>query len=145
MQINGQIKICNKWVNGEIDKTQFDFEDRGSVSFGSLQWTNVKKGKNGAKDEFTTTVKKFAIFDAHISGFVQANIEQKLEIKGELVGNTYLDKKDGSKKKSEQVIISEATLAVVKDKQNDYQKDTVGLVPQKSQYQEEEDDATIPF
>lgn len=140
MQIKGKVKISNKWINGQIDKSQFDFESRGNIAFGALSWTDVKKGKNGAKDEFTTTTKRFAAFEPNLIEFLQNSLEQYLEIEGKLVGSSYVDK-EGKKRNKEQIIIEQATLAEKavskhsQDKGNAYQK----------QEEEQDDGLMIPF
>jgi hypothetical protein len=141
MNINGKVKISNKWVDKQIDKSQFDFDNRGNIAFGSLNWTDVKKGKNGAKDEFTTTTKRFATFNSDVMNLIQSSLGEFLEIKGKLVGNSYIDK-EGKKKNQEQIIIDEAELFVKeisqhsKDKGNGYQQQAEDS---------EENDSMIPF
>jgi len=110
MQVKGKVKINNKWIDNQIDKSQFDFESRGNIAFGSIQWTDVKKGKNGAKDEFTTTTKRFATFDANVISFLENALGQQIEIEGKLVGSSYVDK-EGKKKIQERIVIDKASLA----------------------------------
>lgn len=143
MQINGKCKIANKWINNEIDKNQFDFENKGMMAIGTLQWSDVKKGKNGAKDEFTTTTKRFITFDSGTIDLIQSSLGQNIMIEGKLQGSSYTDK-EGKKKKNEQVIIDKVSLAegsISKhsaDKGNDF-------VAESNHVEEELDDSTIPF
>tara|TARA_R110000868_G_scaffold88938_3_gene247813 strand:+ start:3131 stop:3559 length:429 start_codon:yes stop_codon:yes gene_type:complete len=142
MQINGKCKIANKWINNEIDKNQFDFENKGMMAIGTLQWSDVKKGKNGAKDEFTTTTKRFITFDSGTIDLIQSSLGQNIMIEGKLQGSSYTDK-EGKKKKNEQVIIDKVSLAegsISKhsaDKGNDFVAE--------SNHVEEELDDSIPF
>jgi len=109
MEIKGKAKVANKWINNEISKTEFDFENRGNVAFGSLQWSDVKKGKNGAKDEFTTVKKRFATFDASVMDVLYNSFGKQVLIEGKLVGSSYIDK-EGKKKVQEQIIVDKASL-----------------------------------
>lgn len=141
MNINGKVRISNKWVDGQIDKTKFDFDNRGNIAFGSLNWTDVKKGKNGAKDEFTTTTKRFATFNGDVINLLKNSLGEFLEIKGKLVGNSYIDK-EGKKKNQEQIIIDEAELFVKEISQ--HSKDKANGYQQQVEESEEQDDE-IPF
>ena len=142
MQINGKCKIANKWVNNEIDKNQFDFENKGMMAIGTLQWSDVKKGKNGAKDEFTTTTKRFITFDSGTIDLIQSSLGQNIMIEGKLQGSSYTDK-EGKKKKNEQVIIDKVSLAEGSISKHSADKGN-GFVTE-SNYVEEELDDSIPF
>ena len=143
MQINGKCKIANKWINNEIDKNQFDFENKGMMAIGTLQWSDVKKGKNGAKDEFTTTTKRFITFDSGTIDLIQSSLGQNIMIEEGSDEDDAEDAKEGKKKKNEQVIIDKVSLAegsISKhsaDKGNDFVAE--------SNHVEEEFDDSIPF
>jgi single-stranded DNA-binding protein len=142
MQIYGKCKIANKWVNNEIDKNQFDFENKGMMAIGTLQWSDVKKGKNGAKDEFTTTTKRFITFDSGNIDLIQSSLGQNIMIEGKLQGSSYTDK-EGKKKKNEQVIIDKVSLAEGSISKHSVDKGN-GYVAESNQ-DEEGDDSEIPF
>ena len=121
MEIKGKVKICNKWIDGELDKSAYDFENRGTYAFGTLQWTDVKKGKNGDKDEFTNTKKKFILFDSGFMDLIEQTLGNQIEIEGKLEGSKYADKKTGEVKNSEQIKISK--VSVVEKEISQHSKD----------------------
>lgn len=81
MKISGKCKLANKWNDGVVDKTAFDFENKGKIGKGRLTWADVTKGKNGEKDTFISTTKKFICFGDVIS-FFEKNIKETFEISG---------------------------------------------------------------
>lgn len=134
MNIEGKIKIANKWIDGQVDKNQFDFENKGKVGKGKLTWFDVDKTND--EDIFIATTKKFVCFGDNI-GFIEANLGQQLQIKGRLRGKEFTNQ-EGKKVKFDEVVINEVMIAEKniskhnQDKANGYQ-------PQ------DENDMEIPF
>ena len=141
MQIIGKCKIANQWTNNQIDKNAFDFKNKGKVGSGKITWTDVVRGKDGAKDTFISTTKKFICFGANID-FIEQNLGQQFEIVGNLK-TTQFTNTEGKVVKFDEIIINDVKLADklvsqhVKDKGN-------GYAPE-SNYVEEEEDSKIPF
>lgn len=109
MQISGKCRIANQWSDGQVDKGAFEFENKGNLGKGRLCWTDVSKGKNGAKDTFVTSNKKFICFKENIA-FIEANLGEQLEINGLLKGEQFKGQ-DDKIVKYELVIINEVKLA----------------------------------
>lgn len=137
MEISGKVKIANKWDNGQIDKNSFDFENKGKVARGKLTWSDVEKGRDGAKDTFTSSTKKFICFGANID-FIEQNLGQQFQIKGKLKGKEFTNG-EGKKVKFDEIVLEEVALAekIVskhqQDKSNGYQP------------QVEDSDDSIPY
>ena len=140
MEIKGKAKIANKWINDQISKIEFDFENRGNVAFGSLQWSDVKKGKNGAKDEFTTVKKRFATFNSDVMNVLNESFGKQVLIEGKLVGSSYIDK-EGKKKVQEQIIVDKASLVEKEIDQHNKAKGNAYV----EESEEFIDDSFIPF
>lgn len=119
MQIAGKCKIANKWVGGKVEKDSFDFEIKGAVGKGRLTWSDVIKGKNGEKDTFINTTKKFVCFGDNIN-FINQNLDKYLEIVGKFKANQFTDNK-GETIKYDEIVISEVYLSAVKG-QSQYDK-----------------------
>jgi single-stranded DNA-binding protein len=141
MQIIGKCKIANQWKDGAVDKNSFDFENKGKVAKGRLTWSDVIKGKDGAKDTFISTTKKFLCFGANID-FIEQNLGQQFEIVGNLK-TTQFTNNEGKVVKFDEIMINEVKLAEkyvskhVEDKSN-------GYAPQANHIEEELDDS-LPF
>ena len=126
MNISGKIRISAKWVGNAYSKTEFDLTvvntaKGGQLAKGMLQWCDVVRGKNGAKDIFNTTTKRFTCFDSETNQFLEENVGKSIEIEGKFQGGSYTDK-EGLKKKTEEFIINKAWLPEVvlaKASQND--------------------------
>lgn len=142
MQISGKCKIANQWTDGKIDKNAFDFKNRGKVGSGKITWTDVVKGRDGAKDTFISTTKKFICFGANID-FIEQNLGQQFEIVGNLK-TTQFTNTEGKVVKFDEIIINDVKLADksvsqhVKDKGN-------GYAPESNHVEEEDDDGFPPF
>ena len=107
MKISGKVKINNKWIDNRIDESKYEFEDRGNVAFGSLSWRDVKKGKNGQKDEFTSTTKRFVSFNTDTIRIIKDSLGNFINIEGKLLGSQYTNK-EGVREKSEQIVVDKA-------------------------------------
>jgi hypothetical protein len=113
MKISGKCKLANKWTDGVVDKTAFDFENKGKIGKGRLTWTDVVKGRNGEKDTFIPTTKKFICFGDVIS-FIEKNMDQYFEIKGSWKTEKFTTD-TGKAVSYDQVVVNEATLFVKKE------------------------------
>jgi single-stranded DNA-binding protein len=109
MQISGKCKIANQWTDNQIDKNAFDFKNRGKVASGKITWTDVVKGRDGAKDTFISTTKKFICFGANID-FIEQNLGQQFEIVGNLK-TTQFTNTEGKVVKFDEIVINEVKLA----------------------------------
>jgi len=109
MQVSGKCKIANQWKDGAVDKNAFDFENKGKVAKGRLTWSDVVKGRDGAKDTFVSTTKKFLCFGATID-FIEQSLGQQLEIVGNLK-TTQFTNGDGKVVKFDEIVINEVKLA----------------------------------
>lgn len=141
MEISGKVRIANKWNNGQIDKNSFDFEVKIGVGKGRLTWTSVEKGKNGAKDSFISSTKKFVCFGNN-TAFIEKNLGQQLEIKGRLVGKQFVNG-EGKKVKFEEIFINEVSLAETEQSKH-HQAKSNGYQPQ-VESEELDSDSEIPF
>jgi single-stranded DNA-binding protein len=141
MQIIGKCKIANQWKDGAVDKNSFDFENKGKVAKGRLTWSDVIKGKDGAKDTFVSTTKKFLCFGANID-FIEQNLGQQFEIVANLK-TTQFTNNEGKVVKFDEIVINEIKLAEKSVSKHSQDKSN-GYAPQ-SNYVEEELDSEIPF
>lgn len=103
MKIFGKCKIANKFINGKVDSSQFQFEDKGKFAIGTLTWSDKIKDKDG-KESWSNCYKSFIVFEKHKHLFAN-NLGKSFEIDGYLVANNYVDKL-GKKVSSEQVKIN---------------------------------------
>jgi len=146
MQISGKCKIANQWKDNQIDKNAFDFENKGKVGKGRLTWSDVIKGKNGEKDAFISTTKKFICFGANID-FIEQNIGQQFEIVGSLktvkLPFPQFKNEQGKAISYDEIVINEIKLAEAKAQSEHHQAKSNGYQPQ----QEDNmiDDSEIPF
>lgn len=141
MQIIGKCRIANQWVNGQINKDTFDFENKGKVGKGRLSWSDVVKGRDGAKDTFSSTTKKFICFGANID-FIEQNLGQWLEIVGSLKTEQFNDK-EGKVVKYDQIVVNEVKLAEKKIDKHSVAKSN-GFTSQ-SNHPDEDSDEFVPF
>lgn len=141
MQIIGKCKIANQWKDGVVDKNAFDFENKGKVAKGRLTWSDVVKGRDGAKDTFISTTKKFLCFGATID-FIEQNLGQQLEIVGNLK-TTQFTNGEGKVVKFDEIVINEVKIAEKYVSKHSQDKSN-GYAPQSNHVEEEQDDE-IPF
>lgn len=134
MQISGKCKIANQWSNGKVVQGAFDFENKGKVGKGRLTWSDVVKGRNGEKDTFISTTKKFICFGANID-FIEHNLGQQLEIVGNLKTEQF-DGKEG-KVKYDQIVINEVKLAEAKTQSDHHKAKSNGYQPQEEDMDDE--------
>lgn len=109
MQVIGKCKIANQWKDGAVDKNAFDFENKGKIAKGRLTWSDVVKGRDGAKDTFVSTTKKFLCFGGTID-FIEQNLGQQFEIVGNLK-TTQFTNGEGKVVKFDEIVINEIKLA----------------------------------
>lgn len=141
MQVIGKCKIANQWKDGAVDKNSFDFENKGKVAKGRLTWSDVIKGKDGAKDTFVSTTKKFLCFGANID-FIEQNLGQQFEIVGNLK-TTQFTNAEGKVVKFDEIVINEVKLAE-KSVSKHSQDKANGYAPEANHVEDQLDDE-CPF
>tara|TARA_R110000868_G_scaffold17344_1_gene76362 strand:- start:34038 stop:34466 length:429 start_codon:yes stop_codon:yes gene_type:complete len=142
MQLSGKCRISNKWLNGAVDKDSFDFENKGKIGVGRLNWSDVVKGKNGADNSFSSTTKKFICFGANID-FIEQNLGQWLEIVGNLKGEQFTNDK-GEVVKYDQIVVNEVKLSEKKIDSHSSSKSN-GFAPESNRDEDDLDSDEIPF
>jgi len=147
MNISGKCKIANKWVDGGIDKNSFDFENKGKVGKGRLTWADGVKGRNGEKDSFIYTTKKFICFGANID-FIENNLGQQFVITGYLktvkLPFPQFKNEEGKPISYDEITINGVSLAEG-EKQSEHNKSkSNGYQPQQEEIVGEDSDS-IPF
>ena len=71
-------RIANKFINGKVDKDQFDFKNWGTCGKGRLSWSTKKKG-----EQFENSSIGFVCFGDNIK-LIEDNLGAKFSIDGSI-------------------------------------------------------------
>lgn len=73
-------RIANKFINGKVDKDQFDFENKGNYGKGRLSWSVAVKGEQMT---FENSSIGFVCFGDNIK-LIEDNVGAKFSIDGSI-------------------------------------------------------------
>ena len=137
MSINERTKyrISNKWNNEtkKFDQDQFDFEDKGKVGVGKLNWSTKKTDKQG-EVSFTPSSLKFVCF-GETKELIANNLSAKFHIEASLCNESFTNQ-EGKKISFWQLTVFKAEIA----EQGEYKEPT-----KKDEPAEDLEDDDIPF
>ena len=112
MSINEKTKyrIANKWddQNKKPILDQFDFEDKGSVGIGKMNWSTQKKNKQG-EVSFVSSSLKFICF-GESKDIIASNLGAKFNIEASLCNESFTNQ-EGKKIQFWQLTVFKASIA----------------------------------
>lgn len=96
MSINERTKyrIANVWSkeDNKFNQDQFDFEDKGNVGVGKMNWSTQKKNKQG-EVSFTSSSLKFVCF-GETKDLIANNLGAKFNIEASLCNESFTNQEN---------------------------------------------------
>lgn len=112
MPINERTKyrIANVWSKEENQfiQNQFDFEDKGNVGVGKMNWSTQKKNKQGEVSFVNSSLKFICFGDS--KNLIANNLGAKFNIEASLCNESFTNQ-EGKKIQFWQLTVFEASLA----------------------------------
>lgn len=143
-----KVKLQNKWDNEtkSFDKSAFELKETDKTISGKIS-ISAKENDKWISKPISFIAFKSKI-DAETENAIKFSNGQSFEVELNLSVGSFKDN-NGKETVYHKAIINKARQIAAnghqQDKQNGYQRDNVGLAPQKGGYEEEADDQFIPF
>jgi single-stranded DNA-binding protein len=141
-------RIANVWSkeDNKFIQDQFDFEDKGNVGVGKMNWSTRKKNKQG-EVSFVSSSLKFICF-GESKELIANNLGAKFNIEASLCNESFTNQ-EGKKIQFWQLTIFEASLAEDNSSERDSKKVDKHNVAKANSYVKEPEDLDlsdeIPF
>jgi hypothetical protein len=90
LNITTKYRIANQWIGGELQKDKFEFQNKGSIGVGKLNWSIQEK--RGSEVVFKSSKADFVCFGENISIF-ENNLGANFSVEGSIFVDPYTNKK----------------------------------------------------